>query len=262
MGNNFFESNELRIFSNARKTEGLKDLLFSGRELISPRQLISIQLNFKNENDLIKLREEQYETKTISLNKSWIDYKRNPTHYSFDKKPEIIIISSNQIKTLEMLCNFFKSSLSQDFLERYNLFEKEALKIPEEVINESLEELEYKLDKRIIIKNKIWKQKFIEFILEGDSKLIQDYIKYTEDITKKPFYDSLKIEFQDNAFEAHLLRINSAYISRYCFDINKKNAIVDPCFEFDDTSNGINYFGTRFIGVSQEFSKEQAKIFE
>ena len=87
-----FESPDLRLFSNKYKSGGFTDLFKSGMELISPLELISLQLNFENKEDLDKLKD-IYETRSCV---AWI-LKNNTATASYsiyfllltDYKPRI-----------------------------------------------------------------------------------------------------------------------------------------------------------------------------
>src|SRR3989344_2650373 len=255
-----FESPDLRLFSNKYKSGGFTDLFKSGMELISPLELISLQLNFENKEDLDKLKN-IYETRTILLNKQSCIYNRTrrKEDSTYMKKPELIIVSSNKIKTKDLV--YSDGSCRIFYPEDYNLWEKEALKLPEKVCEEFLTKHN---DTKNGIQDRKWKQEVLEFILNGNQKLIQDYIKYNEEITNKPFFEDFEISRGSSGIDSiepsfnvntwNLLRIWSGEVLEHSFDEKGKNKVHYPFFEFDDESNGIFFFGTRLIGISTEFS--------
>jgi len=253
-----FESPDLRLFCNKDKRNALADLVGSGMELITPSELLSAQLSFPDANDLTALREGYYETRVILLDKRTVVYADkcyDRSYHPSKLEPEIIIVSPKQIQTNDLV-KVSKGYGGRDVsgfsfsLDKYNELKKEALPISGKIFEEFFSESEKG------VQDMKWKEGFLEFILEGKQQLIKEYIQFSEEIIKKPFYENLLIRGTDSYniyHDWHLLRINSAHICPNYFNSEGKAKIADPECIFDDTSDGRYFFGTCFIGTTERF---------
>ncbi|MGV8150785.1 MAG: hypothetical protein ACP5NV_03605 [Candidatus Woesearchaeota archaeon] len=268
-----FEHSDLKYFTGFSKYNSLSGIVLNNMDLITPSELSSVQMDneFPEKNDLQHLRNAESYVKILFIDKRALVYRENdfsnnasPSNY----EPDIIIISSNQIKTKDFIKANEKKYAEEGCFDGYDTLsidkfeelKKNALKMPKNIYNSFLNK-ESSLDNSLKHEFNNWIQKFLDFIFEGNSVLLQEYLNYNEQITKKAFYDSMRFKLYGNnwlnqsIFEKesfHLLRITSAHVDDYSLDITGYKKIVFPTFEFDDTSV---LAPKRFVGTTSEFQK-------
>ena len=261
-----FESSLLRYISSfgSNKFNGLAEIVLNDLELITPAELLSAQCDsdFPEKNDLKFLRSLNY-SRAIFLDKRSLIYSEHfhsDMYHPSRSEPDIIIVSPDQIKTNDMVKSDNEEFIS---LGRYrgerhissDMFEelrKDALEIPKEVYHNLIKSYAPNDSDQIdILKESskediIWRQRFLEFILEGNLNLINEYIKNVEHTTGRDFYESMVVNLCTNeGMSLSMFEGEPEHLLQICYP-NKRRPLR---FQFDDSIES----PFQFIATTEEF---------